>query len=69
MREKDVTARSLTADEFRVAKARQRGIGRELRRRYDAVTHERLPDDLAELLNRIDAAHSDGGQSDTPPAS
>jgi hypothetical protein len=37
------------------ARARQRAIGRELRRIYDEVVQEPVPDDFLELLKKIDA--------------
>jgi hypothetical protein len=36
------------------ARARQRAIGRELRRMYDDVVQEPIPDDFLELLKQID---------------
>jgi hypothetical protein len=36
------------------ARARQRAIGRELRRIYDDVVQEPVPDDFLELLKKID---------------
>ena len=41
------------------ARARQRAIGRELRRMYDDVAQEPVPDDFMDLLRQIDEA-SDG---------
>ncbi|MDE2476238.1 MAG: hypothetical protein KGO48_14395 [Alphaproteobacteria bacterium] len=38
------------------ARARQRAIGRELRRMFDEVVQEPVPDDFLELLKKIDAA-------------
>ena len=38
------------------ARARQRAIGRELRRMYDEVVQEPVPEDFLELLKKIDAA-------------
>jgi hypothetical protein len=45
------------------ARARQRAIGRELRRMFDEVVQEPVPDDFLELLKKIDAAGAkkDGG--------
>lgn len=45
------------------ARARQRAIGRELRRLYDEIVQEPVPDDFLELLKKIDAAagKKDGG--------
>jgi Anti-sigma factor NepR len=37
------------------ARARQRAIGRELRRIYDEVVQEPVPEDFLELLKKIDA--------------
>ena len=36
------------------ARARQRAIGRELRRMYDEVVQEPVPDDFLDLLKKID---------------
>jgi len=38
------------------ARARQRAIGRELRRMYDEVVQEAVPDDFLDLLKQIDEA-------------
>ena len=38
------------------ARARQRAIGRELRRMYDEIVQEPVPEDFLELLKKIDAA-------------
>ena len=45
------------------ARARQRAIGRELRRMYDEIVQEPIPDDFLDLLKKIDAAavKKDGG--------
>jgi len=45
------------------ARARQRAIGRELRRMYDEIVQEPIPDDFMDLLKKIDAAavKKDGG--------
>ncbi len=45
------------------ARARQRAIGRELRRMYDEIVQEPIPEDFMELLHKIDAAaaRKDGG--------
>jgi hypothetical protein len=40
------------------ARARQRAIGRELRRMYDDVVQEPVPEDFLELLRKIDASKS-----------
>ncbi len=44
-------------DKHKILRARQRALGRELRRIYDDVAKEPVPDDFIELLRRID----DGG--------
>jgi hypothetical protein len=36
------------------ARARQRAIGRELRRMYDEVVQEPIPEDFLDLLKKID---------------
>ena len=38
------------------ARARQRAIGRELRRMYDEVVQEPVPGDFLDLLKQIDAS-------------
>jgi hypothetical protein len=45
----------------RAMKSRQRAIGRELRRAYDNVAQEPVPDDFLDLLRKIDEA--EGGKS------
>jgi len=42
------------AGKARAIRARQRAIGRELRRMYDGVVNEPVPDDLMDLLRRMD---------------
>jgi hypothetical protein len=44
----------------RAIKARQRAIGRELRRVYDNVAQEAVPDDFLDLLRKIDESESGG---------
>jgi len=44
----------------RAIKARQRAIGRELRRVYDDVAQEPVPDDFLDLLRKIDSQDADG---------
>lgn len=41
-------------DKTRAVRARQRAIGRELRRIYDGVVTEPVPDDFLDLLRKID---------------
>ena len=40
----------------RAVRARQRAIGRELRRMYDGVVNEPVPDEFLDLLRRMDEA-------------
>jgi hypothetical protein len=49
-------------DRARAVRARQRAIGRELRRVYDGVVNEPVPDDFMDLLRRID----ESGETDGP---
>ena len=48
-------------DKARAVRARQRAIGRELRRMYDGVVGEPVPDDFMDLLRRIDESGENGG--------
>lgn len=41
-------------EKSRAIRARQRAIGRELRRMYDDVAQENIPDDFLDLLKQID---------------
>ena len=43
----------------RAIKARQRAIGRELRRVYDGVAQEAVPQDFLDLLQKMDAQERD----------
>ncbi|HEX3754392.1 MAG TPA: NepR family anti-sigma factor [Rhizomicrobium sp.] len=43
-------------EKSRAIRARQRAIGRELRRMYDDVAQEPVPDDFLDLLRKIDDA-------------
>ena len=55
MSKKDPSVRDpATEDKAMTARARQRAIGRELRRMYDDVVHEPVPDDFIDLLRKID---------------
>lgn len=47
-------------DKTRAVRARQRAIGRELRRIYDGVVSEPVPDDFLDLLRKIDDADDAG---------
>ena len=42
-------------EKARAIRARQRVIGRELRRMYDGVAQEAIPDDFMDLLRKMDA--------------
>ncbi len=42
-------------------RARQRAIGRELRRMYDEVAREPIPEDFLELLRQLDAKDNNPG--------
>lgn len=46
----------------RLIRARQRAIGRELRRMYDNVAKEPVPDDFLDLLRKIDEMESVEGK-------
>jgi len=46
----------------RATRARQRAIGRELRRMYDDVAQEPVPDDFMDLLRQIDEAGDKTGK-------
>lgn len=48
-------------DKNNSVRARQRAIGRELRRMYDNIAKEPVPDDFLELLRKIDDAGGEGG--------
>ena len=48
-------------DRARAVRARQRAIGRELRRMYDGIVNEPVPDDFLDLLRRIDESGEGGG--------
>ena len=43
-------------EKSRAIRARQRAIGRELRRMYDDVAQENIPDDFLDLFKKIDQA-------------
>jgi len=50
-------------DKARAIRARQRVIGRELRRIYDGVAQEPVPDEFLDLLRKIDAKDEPGKKS------
>lgn len=49
-------------EKARAIRARQRAIGRELRRMYDDVAQEPVPDDFMDLLRQIDEAGDKTGK-------
>ena len=49
-------------EKARAIRARQRAIGRELRRMYDDVAQEPVPDDFLDLLRQIDEAEDASGE-------
>jgi hypothetical protein len=55
-------------DKTRAVRARQRAIGRELRRIYDGVVNEPIPEEFLDLLRKIDQGGG-GGQGSTGKAS
>jgi hypothetical protein len=46
----------------RLVRARQRAIGRELRRIYDNVAKEAVPDEFLDLLHKIDEMETEEGK-------
>ena len=50
-------------EKARAIRARQRAIGRELRRMYDDVAQEPVPNDFMDLLRQIDEAEGSGPKS------
>ena len=50
-------------DKTRAVRARQRAIGRELRRIYDGVVSEPVPDEFLDLLSKIDDADDAGDKA------
>jgi hypothetical protein len=51
------------SEKARAIRARQRAIGRELRRMYDDVAQEPVPDDFMDLLQQIDRVAETGKKS------
>ena len=45
----------------RILRARQRAIGRELRRMYEDVAREPIPDDFLDILHKMDDPDNSGG--------
>ena len=52
-------------DKVSAVRARQRAIGRELRRMYDDVVQENVPDEFLDLLRQIDEAADKKGKQTT----
>ncbi|HEX4634817.1 MAG TPA: NepR family anti-sigma factor [Rhizomicrobium sp.] len=52
------------SEKARAIRARQRAIGRELRRMYDDVAQEPVPDDFLDLLRQIDESDERGAAED-----
>ncbi|HWD50289.1 MAG TPA: NepR family anti-sigma factor [Rhizomicrobium sp.] len=50
----------LDREKTRVVRSRQRAIGRELRRMFDDVAQEPVPDDFMDLLRKIDTMEPGG---------
>ena len=50
------------SEKARAIRARQRAIGRELRRMYDDVAQEPVPEDFMDLLRQIDESDDKGGK-------
>ena len=51
----------------RSARARQQAIGRELRRIYESVIQEPVPDDFLELLKKMEIEDKDPAAGSGPP--
>lgn len=58
----DVANDEKPSEKARAIRARQRAIGRELRRMYDDVAQEAVPDDFMDLLRQIDEVGDKGGK-------
>jgi hypothetical protein len=54
VRAMDVKKEQPDREKVLAARVRQRAIGRELRRMYDEIVQEPVPDEFIELLHRID---------------
>jgi hypothetical protein len=52
------------SEKARAIRARQRAIGRELRRMYDDVAQEPVPDDFLDLLRQIDESDERGAMEE-----
>ena len=56
--------RKTDREKNRAIRTRQRAIGRELRRMYDEVAKEPVPNEFLDLLKQIDET-GEGGKSDS----
>jgi hypothetical protein len=52
-------------EKARLIRARQRAIGRELRRMYDSVAKEPVPEEFLDLLHKIDEGGIEGGRKES----
>ena len=57
-----VSTEEKPTEKARAIRARQRAIGRELRRMYDDVAQEPVPDEFMDLLRQIDEQGEAGGK-------
>jgi hypothetical protein len=53
-------------DKARSVRARQRALGREIRRMFDGVVKEAVPDEFLDLLRRIDESDGEGSAGGAP---
>jgi hypothetical protein len=58
-----VSSEEKPSEKARAIRARQRAIGRELRRMYDDVAQEAVPDEFLDLLRQIDEAGENEGKT------
>ena len=49
----------------RAVRARQRAIGRELRRMYDGIVNEPVPEEFLDLVHKLEGAEGSGGPTNT----
>lgn len=59
----NVSKENPNREKARAIRARQRVIGRELRRIFDAVAQEPVPDEFLDLLRKMDAQGESGKKS------
>lgn len=57
----DVKNSDTDKEKILAARTRQKALGRELRRMYDEVVNEPVPDEFTELLRKIDSASAKKG--------